>query len=188
MTIEPDLEKAIHGAKGGDESAIVQLFREFNPQLVRYLRHHMQFDYEDVASETWVAIAKGIKEFNGNSRDFRAWMFGIARNKVADYFRVAGRSRMAFEQERLHFDGDSRELSDSTATPAIANVSAEEAIETLLETLPQHHAEVLLLRIVADLSVEEVSELIGKSQEAVRVIQHRAINALVKKFHRNVVT
>ncbi|MDA8271445.1 MAG: sigma-70 family RNA polymerase sigma factor [Actinomycetota bacterium] len=189
MTIEIDLEKAILDAKMGEEFAIVQLFRSFNPQLLRYLRHHIPFEYEDVASETWVAIAKGMKDFSGNSRDFRAWMFGIARKKVADYFRTSGKAKLATEKERLHLNGDHHhDGSDTTAVPAVANLSAEEAIEMLTKNLPAHHAEILLLRIVADLSVEEVAKLTGKSQEAVRVIQHRALNTLVKKFNRNVVT
>ena len=188
VTIEPDLENAIRGAKRGEESAIVVLFRCYNPPLLRYLRHQIPADYEDVASETWAAIAKGIKDFSGGPQELRAWIFGIARKKIADQFRIHGKSRLAVQRERIHIDGISRDLSDPTATPAVANLSAEEAIETLLSSLPPHHAEVILLRVVADLSVEDVANLMGKSQEAIRVIQHRAINTLVKKFHRNVVT
>jgi len=189
MTIELDLDIAIHRAKLGDEAGIVLLFRSFNPQLIRYLRHHVPYDYEDVASETWVAIAKGISDFNGNSRDFRAWMFGISRNKVADFFRTAKKSGETLDRVRKHLKNhDYLENSDWTAGPAVSNLSAEEAIETLIGVLSPHHAEVLLLRVVGDLSVEEVAKLMGKSPEAIRVIQHRALNTLAKRFHRNVVT
>ncbi len=116
-------------------------------------------------------------------------MFGIARKKVADFYRSNGKAKMAMENERTHLGGDIHShLYDATAMPAIANLSAEEAIQALVGTLPPHHAEVLLLRVVADLSVEEVAKLIGKSKEAVRVIQHRAINTLIKTFEKNVVT
>ncbi len=116
-------------------------------------------------------------------------MFGISRNKVADYFRANGKAKMAIENQRAHLRGDKNShLYDATAIPAVANLSAEDAIETLIGSLSPQHAEVLLLRIVADLSVEEVAKLIGKSPEAIRVIQHRAIRTLIKKFERNVVT
>ncbi|TAN22902.1 MAG: sigma-70 family RNA polymerase sigma factor [Actinomycetota bacterium] len=189
MTIELDLESAIQSAKKGDESGIVLLFRSFNPQLIRYLRHHIPYDYEDVASETWVAIAKGISDFSGNSRDFRAWMFGISRNKVADFFRTAGKTREALDREQRHVQNNHHSrFSDWTQDPAIANLSAEEAIETLVGVLSPHHAEVILLRVVADLSVDDVAKLMGKSPEAIRVIQHRALNTLAKRFQKNVVT
>lgn len=189
MAIELDLEKVIEDARKGDEPAIVALFRLFNPQLLRYLKHHVPYDYEDVASETWAAIAKGIPEFHGDSRDFRSWMFGIARNKTADYFRSTSKAKLALENQRNHFHNETHsESSDATAHPAIANLTAEEAIESLVSVLPPHHAEVLLLRVVADLSVEQVSKIMDKSPEAIRVIQHRAINTLLKRFNRNVVT
>ncbi|NNN18241.1 MAG: sigma-70 family RNA polymerase sigma factor [Acidimicrobiaceae bacterium] len=188
-TIELDLEAAIQGAKTGNEAAIVVLFRSFNPQLIRYLRHSLPNDYEDVASETWVAIAKGLDNFNGNSRDFRSWMFAISRKKVVDHFRASGKAKQAIEQEQQHFQSTNYADSwDTTAGPALANLSAEEAIEALVATLPPHHAEVLLLRVVADLSVEEVAHIVEKSPEAVRVIQHRAINTLLKRFKGKVVT
>ncbi len=116
-------------------------------------------------------------------------MFGISRKKVADFYRATGKTKMAMESERIHLGSDIQShLYDATAMPAVANLSAEEAIEALVGRLPPHHAEVLLLRVVADLSVEEVANLIGKSKEAVRVIQHRAINTLIKTFEKNVVT
>lgn len=189
VTIELEIEAAIEKAKVGDESAIRLLYRSFNPQLLRYLKHHVYSDYEDVASETWIAIAKGLSDFHGNARDFRSWIFGICRNKVIDHYRTTTKARIAIDKERLRYnDRASPNNNDSTATPALANLSAEEAIETLLANLPPHHAEVLLLRVVADLSVDEVAKIVGKSPEAIRVIQHRAINTLVKRFNKEVVT
>lgn len=188
VTIELEIEAAIEKAKMGDESAIGLLYRSFNPQLLRYLKHHIYSDYEDVASETWMAIAKGLADFHGNSRDFRSWIFGITRNKVIDHYRTTSRLKIAVDKERLRYPLDHYSHSDFTATPAMANLSAEEAIETLLANLPPHHAEVVLLRVVADLSVEEVAKIVGKSPAAIRVIQHRAMISLVKRFNKEVVT
>lgn len=189
MTTDTEIEEAIENAKKGDQGAIVLLFRTFNPQLLRYLKHHTPNDFEDVASETWLSIAKGIQSFTGDARDFRAWMFGVARNKLTDYYRTQGKARQALEKVRSHLSTIPQpNFGDSASTPALSNISSEAAIEILIGKLPAHHAEVLLLRIVADLSVEEVAKIVGKSPEAVRVIQHRAVKKLVKTFNRNDVT
>lgn len=186
-TIELEPEVAIEKARAGDETAVIVLFRSFNPPLIRYLRHQIPYEYEDIASETWLSIAKGIGEFEGGPADFRAWMFAIARNKMADHYRSKGKAQLALERQRRRFATRSS-ADDQTATPALSNVSAQDAIEALTAKLPKHHAEVLLLRIVADLSVEEVAKLIGKSPEAVRVIQHRALGTLVKTLNKKSVT
>jgi RNA polymerase sigma-70 factor (ECF subfamily) len=187
MTIE--LEVAIESAKQGNDQGIVTLFRSFNPQLLRFLKNQAPNQYEDIASETWLAIAKGIANFNGNPHDFRSWMFSIARRKLVDHYRTAGKSKIAFENLRTRFSQEqSLNEADSSSEAAISNLSAESAIEELVNQLPPHHAEVLLLRILGELSVEEVAKIVEKSPEAVRVIQYRALNSLSKKFKRNFVT
>lgn len=184
-----EFENAIEKAKQGDDNAISFLFRLFNPQLLRFLRHQAPDQYEDLASDTWMAIAKGISTFTGSETDFRAWMFSIARRKVVDFYRTSGKSKLAMNNLRFRFHQEKtiNEM-DHAAEPAIANLSAQEAIEQLVEGLPPHHAEVLLLRVLGELSVDEVAKIVGKSPEAVRVIQHRAINTLSKKFNKNFVT
>ena len=187
MTIE--LEVTIESAEQGTDQGIVTLFRSFNPQLLRFLKNQAPNQYEDIASETWLAIAKGIANFNGNPHDFRSWMFSIARRKLVDHYRTAGKSKIAFENLRTRFSQEqSLNEADSSSEAAISNLSAESAIEELVNQLPPHHAEVLLLRILGELSVEEVAKIVEKSPEAVRVIQYRALNSLSKKFKRNFVT
>lgn len=189
MSMSIEFENAIEKAKQGDDGAISFLFRSLNPQLLRFLRHQAPDQYEDLASDTWMAIAKGVANFSGSEADFRAWMFSIARRKVVDFYRTSGKSKLAMNNLRFRFRQE-KAISeiDNAAEPAISNLSAQEAIDQLVDGLPPHHAEVLLLRVLGELSVEEVAKIVGKSPEAVRVIQHRAINTLSKKFSKNFVT
>ncbi len=71
---------------------------------------------------------------------------------------------------------------------ALGSVSAQAAIEALVRDLPHDQAEVVLLRVVADLSVDEVAKVMGRSPGSVRVLQHRALRQLGRIWDRGAVT
>ena len=98
-----------------------------------------------------------------------------------------------------HYRGRSRRpplttLTDETLTMpgaddiAIESLSTNEAIEALVRNLPSDQAEVVLLRVVGDLSVEQVAKIMGRSPGSVRVLQHRALRHLAKIWHGKAVT
>ena len=77
-------------AQGGDESAFACLFRDVQPALLRYLHVIVPGpEAEDVASDTWLQVVRGLAGFRGGEEAFRAWLFTIARHRAVD----AGRAR-----------------------------------------------------------------------------------------------
>src|SRR5580704_17466177 len=82
-----DLAEAVRQAQDGDEDAFRVLYRDLQPRFLRYLRVIVGDDAEDVASETWLHIARGLKEFHGDSDGFRGWTATIARNRATDHLR-----------------------------------------------------------------------------------------------------
>ena len=62
-------------AKAGDEAAVVRLYRDLNPALVRFLGAQAIGAGEDLAQEVWLAAAKGLESFSGDEAGFRAWIF-----------------------------------------------------------------------------------------------------------------
>lgn len=179
-----ELDEALEAARHGDEQAMARLFRALNPPLVRYLRHHAPEAADDLASETWLATARALGRFEGNAHDLRAWLFGVARRQVANYWRTRRR------RPRLVVLDDAVEPSapNDAGEVAIEALSAQEAIDLLVRELPTEMAEVILLRVVAGLGVAEVAALLDKSPGSVRVVQHRALRRLAKTWTRNVVT
>lgn len=180
---QDSLDEALDEARKGEERGVVVLFRAFNPGLVGYLRHHVHGMEEDVASEVWASAVTLLARFDGDARDFRALLFTLARRRTVDHYRRSGRQPTIVHLGEAHDPADGTDLE----TAVVTDLSAQEAIETLVNGLPRTQAEVILLRVVGDLSVDEVADVLGRSSGSVRVLQHRALQRLARKF-KEVVT
>ena len=182
----PDLEAALADSARGDHDALALLYRELNPRLLRYLRHHAGPVTEDLASEVWLALAPQIEGFPGTFPNLQALMFSIAHRRVVDEFRCRGRApARAPIDEALDLAAADTE---DPETVAVEQVTAQGAVELLVRKLPADQAEVVLLRVLGDLDVEQVAEIVGKSKGAVRIAQHRALHRLQQAFAERVVT
>jgi len=180
----PDLEDALAESARGDEAALTLVYRELNPRLLRYLRHHAGPVAEDLAAEVWLALAPQLDGFRGTFEQFRALMFTVARRRVVDEYRRKRRT-----PTRAPLD-DARELADGSDTEAVAveQLTTQGAVERLVRRLPADQAEIVLLRTLGDLDVEQVAQIVGKSKGAVRIAQHRALRRLQQTFAEKVVT
>ena len=89
--IGPEFEDVLRAAAGGDEEAFGKLWRDLQPRLLRYFRVVSPAVAEDLASETWLGVIRGIARFKGNEPAFRAWVFTIARHELLDWRRRAAR-------------------------------------------------------------------------------------------------
>jgi RNA polymerase sigma-70 factor (ECF subfamily) len=180
----PDLDAALAHAARGDEAALTLVYRELNPRLLRYLRHHAGPVAEDLASEVWVALAPRLGGFTGTLVEFRSLMFSIAHRRVVDEYRRRGRrpGRAALDE--------ALDLPDRTDTEmlAVEQLTAQAAVETLVRQLPAEQAEIVLLRVLGDFDTEQVAAILGKSTGAVRIAQHRALRRLQQTFARKAVT
>ena len=152
------------------------VFRAFQPLLLRYLRHRVPAAAEDVASETWLAAARALPALEGGVAEFRAWLFSVARNKAADHYRGAARRPPA---DPWAVDIDVADPVDHV--DALADgLDAQAAVRDLVRSLSPDQAEVVMLRVVADLSVEEVARIMDRSPASVRVLQHRALRRMAR--------
>jgi RNA polymerase sigma-70 factor, ECF subfamily len=167
-------ESALMAARAGAEWGFAALYRDLHPGLLRYLYAHEPADAEDLASETWLDVAAGLHRFAGDEDAFRRWLFTIARRRLIDFGRRRARRRTKpMPSERL----PERATSSDSEADAIAAASTRAALARLA-ALPADQAEVLLLRVLADLSVEDVAAILGKRPGTVRVLQHRALARL----------
>jgi len=175
---------SLDAARSGDEWAMTCLFRESNPALLRYLRHHAPDVADDLLAETWLAAAKHLPRFKGDADDLRAWLFAVARRRVADHYRRRHR-----RPDLVSLDPETDfPARDTTDEAVIGSISAQGAIEALVRELPKDQAEVVLLRVVADLSAEQVAKVLGRSPGSVRVLQHRALRRLEAGWNKEAVT
>jgi RNA polymerase sigma-70 factor (ECF subfamily) len=160
----------------GDPEAIATLYRELQPRLLRVLRAECGDAADDVASQTWLEVVGVLRRFQGDFDGFRALLFTIARRRVADHRRTR-RRRPATPTEPTALN-DRVEAVDDPERTALDGMSGQSAVQRIIDLLPPDQAEVVLLRIVADLPVEQVAKLLGRAPGTIRVQQHRALKRL----------
>jgi RNA polymerase sigma-70 factor, ECF subfamily len=163
-------------AQHGSETAFTRLWLDANPALVRYLRVIAPEAADDVASDTWVQVVRGLRRFRGDEAAWRAWLFTTARRRVIDASRRRSRRR---EEALEDVPAAMLPVTADAADEAMERLGTRSAI-TLLTRLPRLQAEVVLLRVVAGLDTEAVARLLGRSPGAVRVAGHRGLRRLAE--------
>jgi RNA polymerase sigma-70 factor (ECF subfamily) len=178
MVVRDDFAALLAAARDGDRDAISAIWRAEQPRLLRVLRGEVGDAADDVASQTWLEAMGALRRFEGDERGFRALLFTIARRRVADHRRTRRRKpASATDPEVL------RDLVPAQHADGFDQLGADEAVRTILAALNEEQAEVVLLRVVAGLTVGEVAEISGRSEGAVRVLQHRALKRLAALYN-----
>lgn len=157
-----DFDQLVEEAIRGSDSAFTLLWRNYQPRMVRYLAMFTN-EPEDLCSEVWIKIATSIKSFQGDSKAFKGWIYTIARNAATDLARKKQRSGTSVELDESDWIGENSTMVE---------------VMDLVKRLPQEYAEVIMLRVVADLDASEVAEIVGKTQGNVRVLTHRGLKQL----------
>jgi RNA polymerase sigma-70 factor (ECF subfamily) len=180
-----DFDGVLAAAQQGDEAAFARMWRDVNPSLLRYLRLFAGEVAEDVAADTWVQVVRRLKDFEGSEVGWRAWVFTTARRRAFDEGRRRARRNAAVAAagqalEVGHPDArtgaDQADLAD-TADMALEHLQTRRVL-ALVAQLPGKQAEVIVLRVVAGLPVEEVARILRCSPGAVRVNAHRGLKRL----------
>ena|GEM_PF-525853 len=180
---EVDLAQAVLAARGGDHEAFRLLYREVQPGLLRYLRGLVGDEAEDLASETWLQIARDIRCFRDQGGGFRGWAATIARHRALDHLRQRRRRPDAAVGAEALLD---RSSGQDTADEAIQLGSTEAAI-ALIATLPREQAEAVLLRAVVGLDAKAAAKVMGKRPGAVRTAAWRGLRRLAEQLEQQAV-
>ncbi len=169
---DPDLADVL--AAQADRAAFGTLYRRYLDRVYGYAfyllgDHH---DAEDATERTFLAALSAIGSFRDTGATFRSWLFRIAHNQVANARRSRGR------RPTSPLDGEDRPsgLPDPAATVGAADQSRE--LRRALDSLPPDRRQVVVLRFVDGLTAREIGAVLGRSEGAVRVLQHRALREL----------
>lgn len=169
------LDSAIARAQAGDEMAFRMLYRDTQPRVLRYLQAIVGADAEDVASETWLQVARDLPGFRGDGDGFRGWVATVARHRATDHLRRARRRPQPAAVTVA--DLETWAASDDTAGQALELMATEAAI-ALISQLPRDQAEVVLLRVVMGLDTAATARVLGKRPGAVRTASYRGLRRL----------
>lgn len=166
----------------GEHWALTELFRAYQPPLLRYLRAQEPSVADDLASEVWVAVARQMRRFVGDEAGFRSWLFTIGRCRLIEHRRKAARRRTDPMSHDVLDATITRGLDGDPAVLVLDHLGAREAIDTLVADLSPEQAEAVLLRVVAGLDVAEVARMMDRSPGSVRVLCHRALRRLADRY------
>jgi len=178
VAIGPRFAQVLDQAKDGQEAAFNVLYQEFNPALLRYFRARAPREAEDLTAEAWLGAARSLRGFDGDETGFRAWLLRIAHELLAGH-------RLDRPQRSDPVDPAALERLVSRSGPEalmIESEAAQEVINRICTVLSPDQGDVILLRLVVGLSIAETAEVVHKSEGAVRVLQHRALNRLSREF------
>ena len=164
-------------ARAGREWAATHLYREYHPRLIRYLRSQEPRAADDIASETWIGVIRGLQAFQGEAPQFRTWMFSIARRQLAEFRRTAIKKDAVPTDQEMFASMGSGEHIDAGV---IEEISGQEAIQIIKHYLNPEQSEVIILRVLGDFTADQVADLMGRTPEWVRVNQFRGLQKLAE--------
>jgi RNA polymerase sigma-70 factor (ECF subfamily) len=162
--------EVLAAAKAGAEWAWDRLYGELAGPVTGYLASRGAAEPEDLTGETFLQVARNIHAFDGSESAFRSWVFVIAHRRLIDSRRANGRRPAPV---RLSVDPEG----GNVESEALERVSTAEMV-TAFEILTDDQKEVLALRVIAELTLEETAQVVGKSVGAVKALQRRALETM----------
>ncbi|MBI4266995.1 MAG: sigma-70 family RNA polymerase sigma factor [Chloroflexi bacterium] len=172
-----DEDNVVRRAQEGDEEALTQLYEENFDRIYRYvvLKIGDRTEAEDITQQVFLNCVKSIRSFKKKGFPFSAWLYRIAHNQIVDYL------RKKTKQATTPIDDMIPDGARDSDPGQIAELNVEiDSLIAATKQLTQAQQEVISLRFTTDLSVAEVARITGKSEGAVKALQHSAIVALRK--------
>ena len=163
-------DDVLSAAQSGDAEAFSQIYYTLAPGVSGYLKARGMEDAEGSAQEVFLTVFSRIGTVRGGYQGLRTFAFSVAHARYVDEVRKRARQPYVSEYDP---ETDAR-TSDSAETVALEALGGS-TVEEKLRELPPDQREVLLLRIVADLSLEQVAEIMGKSTGSIKQLQRRGL-------------
>jgi len=170
---DPDLVDV--RAAQADRADFGILYRRYLDRLYGYCfyllgDHH---DAEDATERTFLSAVSAIDRFTDDGATFRSWLFRIAHNQIANTLRARSRQRV----EPL--DGVPEPASPGGDPARLAGLADDaRRLRASVASLSEDRRQVVILRFVDGLSAREIGVVLGRSEGAIRVLQHRALREL----------
>lgn len=171
----------VEAAKRGHHGALSELYEHFFPKVYRYVVSQLRNteDAEDVTEEIFLKLVQGIGGFSWRGLPFSSWLFRIARNEIVSHVRKAKNRGATSPLNEMIPD------SAEDYTLAIEMQSTLAGVRKAAEKLPEAQRQVIALRFGAGLSVAETALALSKTENNVKVLQHKAIAKLQTLVERD---
>lgn len=181
MSPDPSHGDLVAAARAGQPWALTEMWHRWAPAVTGYLRGRGARDPEDLTSDVFVGVFERLPRFSGTEEELRAFVFTVAHHRLVDDLR-----RRERRGEPAAYDASDDPRTTASAEEQALDALGDERVRACLDTLSPDQREVLLLRVVADLSLEQTAQVVGKRVGAVKALQHRALAAVRKTLEQAV--
>jgi RNA polymerase sigma-70 factor (ECF subfamily) len=174
MAVGAAFDDVLAAAQAGAAWGFEVLYRDLSPVVTGYLRLHGAPEPDDLTSETFLAVFRGLGGFRGDEDGLRSWVFTIAHRRLVDDHRRRGRRPQQADDAADVLTGIA---GGDVEDDVLARLGAER-VHRMCGDLPADQRSVLLLRVLADLTVEQVATVMGRSVGSVKALQRRGLRRL----------
>lgn len=181
MDTSVNLSELVAKAQHGDAEAFGRIYDLLLDRVYRfiYFRVNNKEDAEDLIETVFMKMWEGLKGYKDTGVPFEAWVFRIARNSVTDYYRTKKANLSTDEVLEVE------DQSDSVEDIVEANLTKEKVLEAL-KKLPDTYKEIITMKFIEELENDEISQILDKPVDQIRVLQSRALKSLRKVLNERV--
>ncbi len=173
MSPEDEFARLIASARLGEAAALAELWSRHSATVAGFVRARGAREVDEVTSDVFLAAFRGLDRFEGDEGGFRALLFTIARRRLVDEARRRARQVPVVAWRAADDDRSVADVADEVG----ARLEAADLL-ALVHRLTPDQRDVVLLRLVAGLSIEEAAAVVGKPPGAVKSLQRRGLEAL----------
>jgi RNA polymerase sigma factor (sigma-70 family) len=167
-----DFETRLRAAKNGAEWAWAAIYRDLAGTVSGYLANRGAAEPDDLTSETFLQVARNISTFDGDESAFRSWVFVIAHRRLIDSRRARQR-----RPETINLSVSTGGVGGNVEEEALNRLTTVE-LQLAFEKLSESQRDVLALRIIGQLTLEETASVLGKRVGAIKAAQRRGLLAI----------
>jgi RNA polymerase sigma-70 factor (ECF subfamily) len=173
-----NVRRLVDRAKAGDRRALEELYLLHFDRIYSYLQLSVgnRHDAEDLTNQTFIKMLESIDRFVWRAAPFSAWLFRIAHNLAMDHFR-AGRRWQSEEDPPEGSEGVEMSAEDEAF-----HTIGRQSMLGMIEGLSHDQQQVLTLKFVFSFSNGEVATILGKTEGAIKSLQHRALASLQRQL------
>ncbi len=170
--LDAEVEILVSASQRGDSAAFGKIYDFFVSPIYRYLYYRVgSAEAEDLTELVFLKTWENIRSYRQANRRFSAWLFRIAHNVVIDFYRSNHFQGILSEDlPDLRREANSRELAHRHFD--------QQLLSQAMKELKDHYRQILILKYMNDLSNEEIGQIMGRSQAALRILQYRALKSL----------
>ncbi len=166
-------DDVVAAAQRGDGAAFRTIYEVLAPAVLGYLRTKGVADPEGVTHDVFLGVLPRLAALSGGAAGLRKLVFSVAHARMVDEHRARAR-----QPGHLPYEPDTDARVVGSAEDAAAESLGTRRVLEVLDQLPADQREVLVLRVVADLSIDQVAEIMGRSAGAVKQLQRRGLLAV----------